>query len=409
MRKGPPTDIPRTPWCMATYANRPFMWSFLARPRMGTYTPLGHHRCGAALVASLLLLAVLTMLGLAAVSTTLFEFLISDNHRNATAMLHLAEAGSEHAREALRVLNATSADAVSFTDELLQVAGQNGMLDGFAGSSDDLPLIPLTPSPLGRAMGSYIVYLTNDAADQSNPLLDSNGRVTLVAVARQPNGAQRIVKNGVMRYAGPLLQATLYGKEKVSLDGTAELTIDGHDRCLQASSLAPIYTLSPALTEQLAPATLLGSPAEPQQGLQAVDILSHLTTMKTGSTELIVLTTDQTGTAFGNASHYVTVYAKPADPSNTQGLQLINGVGYGLLLVEGNLTVRADFEWHGLLLVNGDLTIEGSIGTPNIRGAILTQGATLVHGSVDIQYDSCAVNQALNNQALVVISWKETY
>ena len=371
--------------------------------------PIGHHMGGAALVTSLLLLTVLTMLGLAAVSTTLFEFMISRNYRNATAMLHLAEAGSEHAREVLRVLNATSADPASFTDELLQVAGQNGILNGFASGTDDLPLIPLIPSPLGGANGSYTVYLTNDAADQGNPLLDTNGRVMLVAIARRPSGGQRIVENMVMRYAGPPLQAALYGKTNVSLDSTTGLTIDGHDRCLLASSLPPVYTLSPALTEQLAPATLLGSPAEPQQGLQDIDILSHLTTIKNGAAGLTVVTTDQSGTAFGDASHYVTVYSKPSNLSNMQGLQLIDGVGYGSLLVDGDLTLGGYFEWHGLLLVNGHLTLDGGSGTPNIRGAILAQGATVVNGSVDIQYDSCAVNQALNNQALAVKSWKETY
>lgn len=410
MRKDLPPDSARAPRCMTTYANRPFfICSPLARARRVNDAPIGHPMCGAALVASLLLLTILTMLGLAAVSTTLFEFLISDNYRDATAMLYLAEAGSEHAREALRVLNAASVDPASFTDELLQVAGQNGMLNGFASETDDLPLIPLTPSPLGRTKGSYTVYLTNDAAEQSNPLLDSNGRVTLVAVARQPGGGQKIVEKVVMRYAGPLRQAALYGKANVRLDGGTGLLIDGHDRCLMASSLPPVYTLSPALTEQLTAATLLGAPAEPQQGLQDIDILSHLTLIKTGSADLIVVTTDQTGTSFGNASHYVTVYSNASNLPNIQGLQLINGVGYGTLLVEGDLTLGGDFEWHGLLLVSGHLTVDGGSGTPNIRGAILTQGATVINGSVDIQYDSCAVNQALNNQALTVMSWKETY
>lgn len=386
------------------------MCSPLAGRHRATYTRPGHHNiCGAALVTSLLLLTTLTILGLAAVSTTLLELLISNNHRNAIAMFHLAEAGAEHAREALRVRNATGPDPASFTDELQQVAGQNGMLEGFTSGSDDLPFVPFTPSPLGHANGTYTVYLTNDAADQSHALLDTNGRVTLIAIARLSGGSQRIVENVVMRYAGPVPQAALYSTDNVRLNSASGLTIDGHDRCLQAASLPPVYTLSPALTEQLAPATLLGSPTEPQQGSQELALRSHLARLKTGAIDLIVVTADQNGASFGSASHYVTVYANPLNLSDTDSLQFMDGIGYGSLLVDGNLTLGGYFEWHGLLIVNGNLTLDGSPGTPSIRGAIFTQGTTVVNGNVDIQYDSCAVNQALNQQALTIISWKETY
>jgi Tfp pilus assembly protein PilX len=395
--------------CITTYADRPFMCSTFSQVGWRRSSLIAHPMCGAALVASLLFLALLTMIGLAAVSTTLFEFRISSNYRNATALLHLAEAGVEHAREVLRVLNAGSADPASFTDELLLAAGNNGELNGFVSATDDVPLIPVTVSPLGSAYGSYTVYLTNDTAEQSNVMLDSNGRVTLIAIAKQPSGATRVVENVVMRYGGPALQAALYGKENVRLDDATNLVIDGNDRCLLAASLPPIYTLQPALAEQLAPATLLGAPQQPQQGLEDIDIRSHLNFIKTGAADLIVLTDDQDGISFGTASHYVTVYSNTSNPSNTLGLQIVNGSGYGILLVEGDLTLSGNFDWHGLLLVTGHLTLDGGSGSLNIGGAILAQGTTAANGSVEIQYDSCAINRALNNQALITISWKEAY
>lgn len=409
MSAGDQEEITQGHGCISITAYRPILCSILTRGRCGKSTRVEQHMHGAALVTSLLFLTLLAMLGLTAVSTTLFEFLISANHRNASASLHLAEGGVEHARETLRVLNAISTNPATFTDELQQVAGNNGVLNGFANDSDDLPFLPITLSPLGKAHGTYTVYLTNDAADQSNSLLDSNARVTLIAIAEHPSGAQRMVENVVMRYPGPALKAALYGKDNVSLDGAGTLTIDGHDRCLLEESIPPIYTLSPALTERPSPSSLLGIPAEPQQGSEDIDIQSHLTLIQTASTDLIRITADQVGTTFGDASHYVTVYANPVHPSDMPGLRIMNGVGYGNLLVEGDLTLGGHFEWHGLILVTGHLTLEGGGGNLNIRGAILTQGTTVVNGNVDVQYNSCAMNHALNNMALTTVSWRETY
>ncbi len=364
---------------------------------------------GAALITSLLLLTVLTLLGLAAVSTTQLEFLITTNHRSGTAMLHLAEAGVEHAREILRVQNATSEDPASFTDELLKAVGPNGILNGFMRGTDDVPLIPLIASPLGNASGAYTVYLSNDMADQRENPVDTNGRITLTAVATLSNGAQRIVENEVIRPPGPAIEAAIYAKDQVTLDGEAGLLIDGYDNCLQAVAKPPVYTLAPALTTDQSQTTLLGNPARPQQGTHEIDIVTHLKSLKAGAASLTILTHDQIGVSFGTPTDYVSVFSDTTNPTNEQGLHLLNVMGYGILLVEGDLTLGGSFEWNGLVLVTGHLTLAGGGGSINIRGAILTQGSTVVNGSIDVRYDSCSIDRALSYQSLSVESWKETY
>ncbi|MCZ6874147.1 MAG: hypothetical protein O7G88_11580 [bacterium] len=364
---------------------------------------------GAALITSLLLLTVLTLLGLAAISNTQIEFLITTNHRNGTAMLHLAEAGVEHAREVLRTQNAASEDPASFTDELLKAVGPNGVLDGFVRGTDDVPLIPLTASPLGNASGAYIVYLSNDRAEQRGNPVDSNGRITLTAVATLSNGAQRIIENEVIRRPGPAIEAAIYAKDQVTLDGAAGLRIDGYDNCLQAVAKPPVYTLAPALTTHQAQTTLLGNPAQPQQGPHDIDIVAHLKRLKAGAASLTILSNDQIGVSFGTPTDYVSVYSDTTNPTNQLGLHLLNVMGYGILLVKGDLTLGGSFEWNGLVLVSGHLTLNGGGNNINIRGAILTQGNTVVSGSIDVRYDSCSIDRALSYQSLSVESWKETY
>ena len=59
------------------------------------------------------------LLGLAAISTTQLEFLITTNHRNGTAMLYLAEAGLEHAREFIdRVVQLKQEDLARQSEEI---------------------------------------------------------------------------------------------------------------------------------------------------------------------------------------------------------------------------------------------------------------------------------------------------
>ena len=53
------------------------------------------------------------------------------------------------------------------------------------------------------------------------------------------------------------------------------------------------------------------------------------------------------------------------------GLKIQNGIGYGMLLVEGDLTLGGGFEWNGLILVTGKLEFNGGALGVNINGAVL--------------------------------------
>ncbi|MEE8541614.1 MAG: hypothetical protein V3S66_08120, partial [Desulfobacterales bacterium] len=91
------------------------------------------------------------------------------------------------------------------------------------------------------------------------------------------------------------------------------------------------------------------------------------------------------------------------------GLKLNNVTGYGLLLVEGDLTLGGGFNWNGIILVTGTLTFNGGGLGINILGAVLANQTVDINGGIDIDYDSCQVNNALSEGALAIVSWREIH
>ena len=87
-------------------------------------------------------------------------------------------------------------------------------------------------------------------------------------------------------------------------------------------------------------------------------------------------------------------------------LQLTQGMGQGILLVEGDLKVTGGFEFYGPVYVKGTLTTMGSGG--HFWGGVTAANVDIedvtVLGDAVISYSSCAINRALlNNSALTKI------
>jgi len=82
-------------------------------------------------------------------------------------------------------------------------------------------------------------------------------------------------------------------------------------------------------------------------------------------------------------------------------LQLTQGVGQGILLVEGDLKVTGGFEFYGPVYVRGTLTTMGSGG--HFWGGVTAANVDIeditVLGDAVITYSSCAVNRALQNNS----------
>lgn len=81
-----------------------------------------------------------------------------------------------------------------------------------------------------------------------------------------------------------------------------------------------------------------------------------------------------------------------------------NSTGSGVLLVNGDLSIRGGFSYNGLVVATGRVTLasDGS-GSVSLRGAVISAGDLSVDStasrftSVTIDYDSCAVSASFKN------------
>jgi hypothetical protein len=78
-----------------------------------------------------------------------------------------------------------------------------------------------------------------------------------------------------------------------------------------------------------------------------------------------------------------------------------SGYGQGILMVDGDLTIKGGFEFYGVVIVQGKLITEGNGN--KIFGAVMASNAALdvddLAGSSTIQTSSCAVERAILNNA----------
>src|SRR5919109_1388115 len=77
------------------------------------------------------------------------------------------------------------------------------------------------------------------------------------------------------------------------------------------------------------------------------------------------------------------------------------GRGQGILLVDGNLAISGNFEFHGLVIVRGRVSFTGT-GT-KVFGAVLAANtggsANLISGNVQLQFSRCALTTLLARRA----------
>lgn len=215
----------------------------------------------------------------------------------------------------------------------------------------------------------------------------------------------KILEAEVVHPPGPVIRSTLYAKGDITGNGSA-LTVDGNDNCgASAVSLPPVYTLSPSVTALNGTPTLFGTPPTPQIGTDDIDITGYVDNLKEAAS--IVFTTDRNNETYGGINQPETCYSDTSSPYNVGGLKLSNITGYGILLVKGDLTLGGGFNWNGLVLCTGVLVFNGGGAGINIRGAVLADQTVDINGGIDIRYDSCMIDNCLNNQTLKIINWRE--
>jgi hypothetical protein len=102
-------------------------------------------------------------------------------------------------------------------------------------------------------------------------------------------------------------------------------------------------------------------------------------------------------------SEHVAVCANYAPIIHSAGPMLLEtGRGQGILIVEGHLVVKGNFQFDGVVVVTGNFTMEGTgQGEPKINGTVIVHGVGELDpdgdhattGNARVQWDSCAVNK----------------
>ena len=94
-----------------------------------------------------------------------------------------------------------------------------------------------------------------------------------------------------------------------------------------------------------------------------------------------------------------------------------NGRGQGILLVNGNIRINGTMDWYGLIVARND--IDAGNGTANVygsvmsRNAIIDDGSSLLAGTSNFYWSSCALESALRGSAILTRvrdrAWAQLY
>ncbi len=438
--------------------------------KRGSQMMLGNER-GMVLVVTLMMVVILVLLGSVAVQNSTTDLKIAGNQKTGLQAFYAAEAGIAEAMERLRgaaTADSYAGDPAAASSPLWSsyiLASNSWQLSDDADYSASYQnYIPTAASHTNTAITAnslqsaipYLVkirhkteydaelaghrpvysphYYDNDgntglhsnAASPGNIIYWGYGNPATPAAALQftssaatghspveiitgygKNGTSlKRIRAEVVHNPGPVVAAAIYAKGDITGNGSA-MVVSGTDNCGAVVAKPPTYTKAPSVTNPNGSPSLIPDPPGPQQGTLDIDIAGYVNELK-GSANVLI-TSDTNGATYGSSANYVTVYSNTGNPYNVQGLKLQNVIGYGVLLVDGDLELGGGFVWYGLVLCTGVMTFNGGGAGVNIRGAVLANQTVAINGGLDIQYDSCMVDNALKNQSLRIISWKEYY
>lgn len=411
---------------------------------------------GIVLAVGVMFLGILAAMGGAAALMTRINIKSSGNYKNSEHAFYAAQGGTEHAREALRVINAASADVRSFSDEMVNVSGPDGLLQGYGNGSDDLPIVNAV---LGDS--TYSVYLTNDPADGVQNPTDTNRKVNLTSVALGPNGTRTVIEATVATLGLFPLPATitLLGPGASFTGGQSNAKeLHGDDQC-GADPPLPVVAISHVADVPALQASINGSKphtyhtldnyglsvtaeSHPDMISQAIPAGTLLLIKNNYGVDLLdpddlnrlVKSIQKVATtvAPGGSSATSVDIGSPGDPKAVvvTGDFTMNGSGAGILVVTGNLTFNGNVDYDGLILVigqgvmqrngagngtlNGGIVVANTAGPDGVPGnADDVTGAPLLDtsggGNGNVHYCSTVIDNMTSSLPLRILAFKQMY
>jgi hypothetical protein len=226
--------------------------------------------------------------------------------------------------------------------------------------------------------------------------------IDIIISQGEAEGAISLIQAEVAHPTGPPLLAPVYANSQVVFVG-GSATVQGYDACGLLPEGRPPVRLGPAGSLVGTP-TMTGNPPTARVGMESLDLLKVLDGLKRGAQ---VIDGDLVNLSLGAEQNPALLYAEPLERGVSSDLAIQNIMGFGVLLVRGNVRISAPFYWEGLVVVSGQATFDGGLGTSAIHGALYADQVQMLSGDVAITLDTCPIATTLRVLPVAILNWKQ--
>ncbi len=385
---------------------------------------------GIALILAMLILLVVTLIGISAVNTTIYDNLIAGNKRASEEAFYVAEAGINEFMGRFRedaTYKISDNDPTNPLWKLLLAKnlGKGATKIGYA--SGDPNSIQSLQSQLD--FGVEIKH----KIDETNQVIKYGGVPVYIlkSYGFTADGGNKVLEVELIKSPDYDPPSALYSEMPVHIHGNSSY-INGNDVCgtTNKPGITTTTVTSPPITESGNP-SINGSPPKvtqastpPPTNLPLEEMLGYLkgvANFKYGYDENQTLTgySDSWGTPTSSDTTVPITYTGPMNIVyfNMQGTQTLklagDSHGAGILLVEGNLEINGGFTWYGVILATGAVEYTGS-GQKNVTGGIMAgENATIginIDENAGIIYCSAVSNKLKEIvPPLKITRWREVF
>ena len=385
---------------------------------------------GIALVLSMVLLLVVTLIGINALNTSTYDIRISANERASVQAFYVAEAGINEFMGRFR--NGATNEIVDGDPSnpnwrilLAKYPGQGATRIGYAsGGSNSIPSL--------QNQLDFGVEVRHKV-DAANQVVRSGGVPVYIlkSYGATADGGNKVLEVELVKGPDYDPPAAVYSEMPVHIHGSSTY-IDGNDGC--GTTNKPGITTTTATTPPIAETgnpSVNGSPPKVTQTSTPPPIKLALKEMvnylKGDANFKYNYSGDQTLTGYSDSwgtplSDDTTVPITYTGPMNIvyfnmngdKTIKLTGGSrGAGILLVEGNLEIDGGLTWYGIILATGAVAYTGS-GQKNVTGGVMAgENATTgieIDENTGILYCS-AVSRKLKDviPPLKITRWREIF
>lgn len=380
-----------------------------------------HNERGMALVLSLLMLVMVTTLGMASIMATSTELRLGGNKRITAETLYTAEAGVQHALQALKGQNFDVVVAANVGQSWLTVSDFNGT----PGMGYSIKVSKTSNS--GKVAGINNIFVTSTAVHPSG------GSKTIEAEISNP--ALTLPVNASMSVSGSFSRIKFSGNATINGDLPADETpVDG-SACAEHKAGISVDSMDTYIDIEVkkhASDNITGIGLNPSIQLRPSDMspimVQNIASLLGEKADRTILVDDK------KVNNNDVVWGTVEDPQVTVILMTgedarikFNGdtTGHGILIInskaykKGRVEFNGNFTWNGLIIITGDSGFDRmkANGNDSITGGIIlanTSEDTSIenfriksNGNTNIQYSCSALTNAISNAPLVLNSWHE--